>query len=347
MLTGVSDMAASIQLINEADLNQAYRERIAPFWRQGEFSAFTGVDNIRINFARFEHPKTPQDPPREQEKKLVIVPGRCEGYLKYQELCYDFYHAGYDLYIIDHRGQGISQRLLARPHKGHVESFDHYSDDLQQFIRTIVKPNSHSKTYLLAHSMGAAISARYLQRFDNEITAAVFASPMIAINSGFIPSSLAKVLVKTGGALNHTLGKSPWYFPGQGDYQPREFTGNPLMHSAVRYQKFIDLYRDTPEIQLGGVTFRWLAEALKTRHDIFRDLARLNTPLTVLQAGADTIVDNRAQDEFCHRLNRVFPASCPAGKPVKITRARHELFFEADEFRNPALSQAVSWFERF
>ena len=340
-------MAAGIKLIKETELNQAYREKILPFWQQGEFGDFNGVADTRINFARFEHNSQELSHSGSQRKKLLIVPGRCEGYLKYQELCYDFYHAGYDLYIIDHRGQGISQRLLSQPHKGHVESFDHYSDDLHSFIQTIVKPEAQTKTCLLAHSMGAAISARYLQRFDNQISAAVFASPMIAINSGIIPAPLANLLVKAGLAINNRASKNPWYFLGQGDYSPREFSGNPLMHSAVRYQKFIELYQAQPDLQLGGVTFHWLREAIKVNQDIFADLAKLTTPVTVLQAGADTIVDNKAQDAFCRQLNQLFPGSCPGGQAVKITGARHELFFEKDDFRDAALLQAHAWFERY
>ncbi|WDE04986.1 alpha/beta fold hydrolase [Thalassomonas viridans] len=335
-------MPASIKLIQEADLHQAYRDKILPFWQQGKFGDFSGVDNIRINYAVFEQNKNPA---QVQEKKLILVPGRSEGYLKYQELSYDLFQAGYSVYIIDHRGQGISQRLLPQPHKGYVKSFDHYSQDLHQFIDTIVKADRRSKNYLLAHSMGAAISARYLQQYDNPVTAAVFSSPMIAINSGIIPDWLAAVLIKAGNALNLRLGNSPWYFLGQGDARQKAFQGNPLMHSQVRYQKFTELYQNTEEIQLGGVTFHWLAEAIKTRKAIFSQLHKLKTPVTVLQAGADIIVDNRAQDEFCSRLHRLFPASCPGGEAIKIHQARHELFFEKDEFRNRALSQAINWFE--
>jgi len=37
---------------------------------------------------------------------------------------------GFDVLIIDHRGQGRSGRLLADPHLGHVNRFNDYVDDL-------------------------------------------------------------------------------------------------------------------------------------------------------------------------------------------------------------------------
>ncbi|WP_281560903.1 alpha/beta fold hydrolase [Thalassomonas sp. RHCl1] len=335
-------MAASIKLIKEAELSRVYRDKIEPFWQQGRFGDFNGVDNARINFAAFEH-----NSEQNSIKKLILVPGRSEGYLKYQELSYELFHAGYSVYIIDHRGQGISQRLLSHPHKGYVKLFDDYSQDLQQFIDTVVKADSQSKNYILAHSMGAAIATRYLQQYQNNISAAVFASPMIAINSGGIPDWLAACLIKTGNRLNQWLGKSPWYFIGQGGFTQKDFNNNPLMHSQVRYQKFTELYQTTTELQLGGVTFHWLNQAINTHKAIFRDLNRLKTPITVLQAGAEIIVDNRAQDEFCYRLNQIFPASCPGGKAITIDKARHELLFEKDEYRQQALTRAIQWFEAY
>lgn len=336
-------MATTIRLIKEADLNSYYQEKILPFWQKGHFGDFYGVAGSRVNFVLFEHDEALIPP----IKKLIIVPGRSEGYLKYQELCYDFFHAGYNVYVIDHRGQGISQRLLTHPEKGYVQAFDDYSTDLHQFISTQVQADENSENYLLAHSMGSAIAARYLQQYQQPITAAVFSSPMFAINSGIIPDFLAQLLVKTGNNLNTLLSKTPWYFIGQGDFKESPFRGNSLMQSEVRYQKFTELYRQTRELQLGGVTFHWLAQAITAREVIFKQLARLKIPITVLQAGDDSIVDNQAQNEFCRRLNHLFPASCPDGEPVIFDGARHELLFEKDQIRDQVLSRVIQWFEQF
>ena len=47
---------------------------------------------------------------------------------------------------------------------------------------------------------------------------------------------------------------------------------------------------------------------------------RIKTPLLVLQAGDDSVVDNAAQDAFCAN------ACCEEGKPLRIEGAWHELF---------------------
>ena len=338
----------------EQQLTSRFDNEIKTLWQQGTFDTFTGINNTRINYALFVqssiNKNTKVNSLSDKRKCLVIVPGRSEGYLKYQELTFDLYQQGYDIFIIDHRGQGISERLLTNTHKGYVDSFEDYSTDLHLFIKQIVSQHSSEKPYLLAHSMGGLISARYLQKYPEVIKAAVLSSPMIAINSARIPKWLGKVLIYSGEQLNQWLSNDAWYFLGQGNskedaYHLKNFSNNRLMQSQVRYQQFTQLYQSTPDIQLGGVTFHWLAEALKAENIVFKNLAQLTTPTLVLQAGADRVVDNDAQDTFCRQLNKKHPKSCPNGQPIVIDNARHELFFEADHYRDQALQHLMYWFE--
>ena len=87
------------------------------FWRQREECEFTGIENVPIRYVRFTSP--------EHDKVILIVPGRIESYVKYPELAYDLWHCGYDIVIVDHRGQGRSGRLLKDAHRGHVVHFEH------------------------------------------------------------------------------------------------------------------------------------------------------------------------------------------------------------------------------
>ena len=109
---------------------------LTDFWRQRDEAEFTGVDDI---------------------------PVRIESYVKYAELAYDLFHLGFDVLIIDHRGQGRSGRLLGDPHLGHVNRFNDYVDDLAAFWQQEVQPGPWRKRYILAHSMGGAISTLFLQ----------------------------------------------------------------------------------------------------------------------------------------------------------------------------------------
>lgn len=98
---------------------------LTDFWRQRDEAEFTGVDDIPVRFVRFRA--------QHHDRVVVICPGRIESYVKYAELAYDLFHLGFDVLIIDHRGQGRSGRLLADPHLGHVNRFNDYVDDLAAF----------------------------------------------------------------------------------------------------------------------------------------------------------------------------------------------------------------------
>ncbi|XQW85390.1 alpha/beta fold hydrolase [Thalassotalea piscium] len=313
---------------------------LATFWQQGNFSTFNGIDNIKIHFATFTN--------QTNHQCLVISPGRVESYIKYQELAFELYQHGYNIFIIDHRGQGLSQRMTTNPHKGYVKRFDDYADDLATFITGHVNPSClpGTKPLLLAHSMGGAIGTRVLQLHPNLVKAAVLSSPMFAINSGGIPLWLAKNLIHSGAFLNNVLSSEPWYFLGQNDYKAKEFADNILTHSPSRYQTFIKRYQQHQHVQLGGVTFQWLSQALQTNKDIFNDIDKIKTPVLILQAGEDSIVDSATQDDFCHALYQRNTQLCSSHKPYKINGAYHELFFEDDTYRQQALNKTLNWLKQ-
>lgn len=347
---------------NEQQLDSRYSDDIATFWQQGLFSAFNGIKNKRINYVFFNHADSNHVNPitnkeiNTPRQCLIILSGRSEGYLKYKELSFDLFNLGFNIFLMDHRGQGLSERILSNPSKGYVEDFQYYIDDLAMFVDTIVQPHCEmgedkQKPYLLAHSMGGAIAARYLQDYPDKIQAAVLSSPMFGFNSGGIPNVIAKSLVKAIAQINQWVDKKPWYFFGQKDFVYNaetfnDFNSNILMHSAIRFQQFTQLYNQTPAIQLGGVTTWWLKESIKALDTLFISINKITTPTLVIQAGDDKIVNNQAQNDFCQQLHALHPQSCPGGKPMVVDTAFHELFFESDIYRQQALSGAVAWFEQ-
>ena len=322
----------------ETQLSQKISSDIQSVWHQGSFDNFSGKNGIKIEYAAFNLGA--------ERPAIVLSPGRSEGYLKYQELTYDLINQGFNVFIIDHRGQGISQRMLANKYKGYVKKFDDYAEDLNVFIEDIVKRKYQQKQLvLLAHSMGGAIASRYMQLYpETNLKAAVLSSPMISINSGGTPKSVANLIVTVGANVNGILSDTPWYFLGQNDYQSSPFEDNSLSQSKVRYKIFTSLYNSTPDIQLGGVTFHWLNEAKFAETKIFKDIKKIKIPTLVLQSGADSIVDNQAQNKFCQMLHSANNVSCPGGKAITITNAKHELFFEIDDYRNKALIETLNWF---
>lgn len=340
--------AQSIEYTKEAQLTARLSNEIKHFWQQGLFASFNGLDKIRINYAAFTQ--------ADEAECIVVVTGRSESYLKYQELTFDLHQQGFNVFLIDHRGQGLSQRLLQNRYKGYIKNFDHYALDLQQFISEIVNPTCHNafnnglnnvkqtKPHLLAHSMGGAIAIRMMQLFPTTVKSAVLTSPMIAVNNGNIPNWLAKTIIYSGNKLDSWFSDEANYFIGQTGFASTPFVENELTQSSVRYQHFIELYQNNETIQLGGVTTHWLAESIAANKNIFTDLEKLSTPILLLQAGSDTVVSNEAQNEFCQQLHQINTKYCPDGKPFVINNAFHELLFEQDQYRTLAINQALTWF---
>lgn len=330
---GALAVTNTYQLTSEVDVPSLYQQTLPDFWRQHAVEGeFKGKDGVTIRYAALRQAKV--------DRAILIVNGRVESYLKYQELAWDLWRQGYSLYLIDHRGQGMSDRMLDDPQKGYVDQFDDYVVDLKQFHDQIIMADQPAKLFLLAHSMGGAISARYLERWPDDIKAAVLSSPMLGINLGGLPKWLAKGLASTIGTVGGWFGEPP-YGPGQSAYQDHGFADNELTHSQPRYQAFRQIYEQHPQIKLGGATAHWIYQGITGADAAIADAGAIKTPLLVLQAGNDSVVDNAAQDRFCTI------ASCEGGKPLRIEGAWHELFIESDDKRQPALTAMVDFFARF
>lgn len=112
-------------LEREAEYSAFVNGPLLDFWSNQDERTFQGTDDVTIRYVQFTDPA--------HDKVLVISSGRSESYVKYPEVLYDFFHLGFDVFIMDHRGQGLSRRMLDDPQKGHVERFDDYIDDFSQF----------------------------------------------------------------------------------------------------------------------------------------------------------------------------------------------------------------------
>ena len=310
-------------LTSEQNLASTFATEINPFWQrsvsQGEF---IGKDDITVRYA-YCIPETPRS-------TIVISSGRIESYLKYKELIFDMFNNGFAVFILDHRGQGLSGRMTHDRQHGYVADFSDYVDDLVTFVETIVKPRQQGDLQLVCHSMGGAIGALTLLRRPHLFTKAIFASPMFGIKPS-LPNWLANGLIRTGLAVNRMKKKESGYFFGQTPYIAFPYSLNKLTHSKVRYALFRELYDEEQEIQLGGVTTEWLRAAHEAMNTIEDSAGGILTHSLVLSADDDTIVDNKRQRVVAKRMANATLEIIP--------RAYHELFTESDEIRDRSLKR--------
>ncbi len=321
--------------------------QLANVWHQAQQGTFDSCS------ARENHHQTPESSaaavktnlqlqysywlPETATAALVLIPGRIEAGHKYVEFINDAVRAGYQVFVLDHQGQGASERLDPTTHIGDVRLFNDYVTDLEWFITKIVQPRTQLPLLALAHSMGGAILCRYLQQQPNHhVKAAIFCSPMWGINTAPMPQAFAAPLSRFISQLNQLCSSHRWYLPGQGPYQNRPFANNDLSHCQERYQWFRSLYQQYPQYQLGGVSWRWLREALAACQAMRQGPAP-QLPCLLLQAGADQVVNNQAQWQLWQRFSQ-HPQWSATSAHHLLDDARHELLFETDLIRNQCLT---------
>ncbi|MGP6472803.1 lysophospholipase L2 [Rahnella aceris] len=303
------------------------------FWRTREEGEFSGVDDVPIRYVRFCSPA--------HDKVIVVSPGRIESYVKYPEVAYDLFHCGYDVMIVDHRGQGRSGRMLDDPHCGHVKHFDDYVEDFESFYQLGIAPRQYAKKFALAHSMGGAILALFLAKNPDKFDAAALLAPMTGIYLP-MPGWISRRILNW--AENRPL-RRDGYALGTGHWRPLPFVVNRLTHSRERYRRNLRFYADYPELQVGGPTYHWVREGIEAGMHILKEAEKITTPVLLLQASEDRVVDNRSHLAFCQAM-AVAGHPCEGEKPLVIEGARHEILFERDDLRAQALDAIMRFFAR-
>ena len=302
-----------------------YHQKIEDFYNSGEEGHFNGQNDVSIYYKIFDQ--------KDRDKVVLISSGRTEAAIKYKELIFDLYRNGYAVYIQDHRGQGLSGRMVADEQMGHIDNFQFYIDDMKSFFNNYLKPKGYKNKFLIAHSMGGAIGMTYIQQFPEDFNAAAFSSPMLGLKPPIC--KLANILAK----------EEPKYAIGQTTYKDdkNHFKGNTLTGSNMRYDRMIEAYEQEPKAKLGGVSYNWLQASCQQFDVMLNNISKIEIPFIVFSAKDEKIVNPKAHDKFTK-------AAKSLSKEVtlfKIDDARHELLIEKDQPRLETLNQILNFFEGF
>lgn len=306
--------------IPEVDYQKRFETELLPYFKNFTHKVFLGKDQKKVHYYYSVSP--------ENKKTLVISPGRTEPSAKYAEVVYDLKDSGFNIFLIDHRGQGESERMVSDSHKGYVRDFQDYVDDFSTFMK-IVKDTVDHPLYLLAHSMGGAIATYYINENPEVFTKAAFSAPMFEVNtkpySEKVATLLSKVLVLAGQGKKYAPDRGP-YIPAEDRFEINEYT-----HSEARFEMTKYLYVTYPELTVGGPTSRWVYESLKAtkKIDTFK-----NIPSLLFQATEDTTVKPGRQNSYCH-------TNCEL---IVVKGAYHEILMEKDAIRDPVMKKIRSFF---
>jgi lysophospholipase len=284
--------------------------------------AVTGMlktrDGFALRFARWA-------PPQGRKGTLCVFQGRAEFIEKYFEVVSDARARGFAVAMVDWRGQGLSQRSLADPRKGHVGSFSEYDLDLETFVKDVVLPDCPPPLFALGHSMGASILLRAAHRGRRWFDRIVLVAPMIAL-SGQRSSRAARLTARA----MRLAGLGGTYIPGGGAtaITSRPYIGNPLTSDPMRHARSAAIVEAEPALGLGSPTLAWLDAAFRTMREFTQASypARIRQPVLIIAAAQDEVVSTPAIGQFAVRMR--------AGSHLVIAGTRHEILMEQDRYRS-------------
>jgi len=283
--------------------------------------AVTGIfktpDGVAVRFARWA-------PPEGRKGTVLVLPGRAEFIEKYFEVVGETRRRGFAVAMIDWRGQGLSERMLADPRKGHVGSFAEYDLDLETFVREIVLPDCPPPLFALGHSMGSVMLIRAAQKGRRWFDRVVLSAPMIGL-AGRAGTRFAAVTARTGRLFG--LGRS--YVPGGGSKAVASlpFVGNVLSSDPVRHARTAAIVEAEPMLGLGSPTVAWVDAAYRAMRELGEPQypERIRQPILIVAAGQDEVVSTPLTGIFATRLR--------VGSHLVIAGARHEILMERDRYR--------------
>jgi lysophospholipase len=202
-------------------------------------------------------------------------------------------------------------------------------DDLHAFYRQWIdgEPGPH---VVIAHSMGGHILSRALSAHVIRPDAAVMIAPMLGLNSGILPARFAGPVARLMCALGDPA-RAAWKNverPGIGSSLRQAL----LTHSAERYSDEIYWQEHMPQLKLGPPSWQWLNAAYRSLAMLESPgtLENINTPLLILAAERDGLVDTQAIRRAAKRIGG-------ARLHVYGPEAAHEILREADAVRSDAL----------
>lgn len=244
---------------------------------------------------------------------VALLHGYAEHLGRQAEVTRALAAAGYAVHLLDCRGHGQSGGKRA-----HVDRFDEYLSDLELFLARVREQAAGLPVFILGHSHGALIAARYLLDKPDAVRGAVLASPYFRLK---LPVSPIKIMA---GKL---IGKVAPSLPMKNELKAELLTRDVAIQEATRKDP---LYQ---QIATPG----WFNASTGAQETVLRRATEFVTPFLLLFGGADPIAEPAAGREF-------FEAATSKDKQHKqYDGLLHELFHEPE--REMVFKDLVGWLD--
>lgn len=343
----------------EKNLDSAI-DRLITYFKSGQFGEFKCPfkdykgQPIACRYAAFL-------PPSSVPIKRVLhwSNGRTESLLKNLQTVYalrELRGAGLALVMMDHPGQGFSSRYLRDLFKGFARRFDELIYAQKEF-ESIIRPKllDHNQligyegkfTYRVgAHSMGAGVATRLLQKYPDLADDWLFMSPMHDIETpfdGIDKSGLVEQIAARFLIFLDLLDRDFDYVPGRKPgYHPNELptSDNPGINQVTTSEiqtKFTNRLNERyPGLTLGAPTIVWFKESItecrkmRKKAGILRKVIEDGKHLTVLRPTGDQIVGKDGQDKLYELVGKNLNVINLDGEP----KPQHEILIEQPQIQH-------------
>ena len=203
---------------------------------------------------------------------IAVVHGYGDHGGRYTWFGEDMAARGYAAYVYDLRGHGQSSGT-----RGQVKRFDEYLDDTAVFLAEVRRLQPDAPLFLLGHSLGGLICARFAEERARELAASgvrglILSSPFLQLAEAVPPSRVvaAKAMAKV------------W---------PNHDIGNTVQAAQLSHdQSVVEAYVTDPLVHHVAPA-RWASEALAAQDAAMAGAESISLPLLVLYGTDDQVVD--------------------------------------------------------
>lgn len=289
-------------------------------WKWGSFTNKDGASLRTGTLAVHAKPRA----------NIILLTGLSEFSEKYFEFSRMLSKLGYNIYTMDWRGQGGSDRYLQDKFKRHSLGFEYDERDLVQFTKECVPDNAPKA--VISHSMGALPSMMALINQPGIFKAMVPLSPFYGFQHPLVRGKellFSMIPFKKAWRADYIPGGGPWLPRTQKEEgnRPEDFSSDP-----VKMQLHDQWMTAEPRLRIGDVTINFVQQAAKALVELRKPgmaESLTGTPFLVITAGRDGVVNNKATFNMVSRL--------PLAEHLHLDDAKHEILMEDSEILRPVV----------
>lgn len=247
---------------------------------------------------------------RPLQGRVLLMPGRNEGALKYTEVAHEWSSRGFRVSCL-------------RPNHD-VHNFSSYENEFAFAYRLMLdlKQVDGLPAFVMGHSTGAHVAAKYLamsaKKGETMPNGLILSAPLAALKPvpGLPAAAMSAIIATMGKMVPQKFASKPegWVFER-----------NVLTSDAGRYTLMRDIANHHPELAPKGAKWGWVAAAQQSCSGLKKDLHHLTLPHLLLATPNDQVVSAKAQDLFT------------GADRFDLPESRHEVMMEQDRIR------ALAW----